>query len=206
MSQDVRATTSKWWRSQSLCHHISNCTLLCYQKGEASKVHRLEPGRTVQTFQGVIVPAKFAVHVEGAMEAAVSSNPQVTHPQSGPSAELPQHVRTVRIMFADFAARGRSGLNSRELNWTAPVKLAPVQSSPWLQVGSYLPNPNRTAKKHRPNKPTTKQTNSPRAKGGGRNRKNKGVTWRRQTKTQNKFSRQRRWTLEDMAVRNISRT
>ena len=111
MSQDVRATTSKRWRSQSLCHHISNYTLLCYQQAEASKVQGWSK-QTVQTFQGVIVPAKFAVHVEGAMEAAVASNPQVTHPQSGPSAELPQHVRTGRTMFADFAARGRSGLKS----------------------------------------------------------------------------------------------
>ena len=35
-------------------------------------------------------------------------------------------------MCADFAARGRSSLNCRELHWTAPGKLAAVQSSPWL--------------------------------------------------------------------------
>ena len=46
-------------------------------------------------------------------------------------------------MFADFAARGRSGLQGRELDWSAPVKLAAVQSSPWLQSGSYLPKPNK---------------------------------------------------------------
>ena len=59
---------------------------------------------------------------------AVSAKPQATHPPSGLAAESPHHNRTVRTMFADFAARGRSGLNSRELNWTAPVKLAAVQS------------------------------------------------------------------------------
>ena len=52
------------------------------QKGEANKVHRLEPGRTVQILQGVIVLAQFAVHAESAKEAAVSSKPQATHPPS----------------------------------------------------------------------------------------------------------------------------
>ena len=65
---------------------------------------------------------------------AVLSKPRATHPPSGPTAESPHRIRTVRTMFADFAARGRSGLKSRELNWTAPVKLAAVQSSPWLQL------------------------------------------------------------------------
>ena len=70
-------------------------------------------------------------------------------------------------MFADFAARGRSGLKSRELNWTAPVKLAAVQSSPWLHSGSYLPKPNQTRKTHPDNKPTNRQTKRPKARGEG---------------------------------------
>ena len=74
---------------------------------------------------------------------AVSSKPRATHPPSGPTAESPHRIRTVRTMFADFAAHGRSGLKSRELNWTAPMKLAAVQSSPWLQLRSYPPNQTR---------------------------------------------------------------
>ena len=46
-------------------------------------------------------------------------------------------------MFADFAAHGRSSLNCRELRWTAPVKLAAVQPSPWLYSGSYRPTQKR---------------------------------------------------------------
>ena len=48
-------------------------------------------------------------------------------------------ISTERTMCAGFAARGRSGQQSRELHWSAPVKLAAVQSSPWLQSGSYFP-------------------------------------------------------------------
>ena len=70
-------------------------------------------------------------------------------------------------MFADFAARGRSGLKSRELNWTAPVKLAAVQSSPWLHSGSYFPTQNPTEKNQQDRKTTDKQTKRPKARGEG---------------------------------------
>ena len=69
-------------------------------------------------------------------------------------------------MFADFAARGRSGLNCRELNWTAPVKLAAVQSSPWLHQGSYRP-----ITKQRPQNRRTKQKGE-----RGSNPEREGVT------------------------------
>ena len=75
-------------------------------------------------------------------------------PLSVPSAELPLYVRTVRTMLADFAARGRSGLKSRELHWSAPVELAAVQSSPWLQSGSYPPTQNKTKKEQQKSEPT----------------------------------------------------
>ena len=42
-------------------------------------------------------------------------------------------------MWAGFAARGRTRLNSRKLNWTAPVKLTAVQPSPWLYRESTAP-------------------------------------------------------------------
>jgi len=42
-------------------------------------------------------------------------------------------------MWAGFAARGRSRLNCRKLNWTAPVKLTAVQPSPWLYRESIAP-------------------------------------------------------------------
>ena len=35
-------------------------------------------------------------------------------------------------MWAGFAALGRSRLNCRKHNWTAPVELTAVQPSPWL--------------------------------------------------------------------------
>ena len=91
---------------------------------------------------------------------AVSSTPRATHPPSGPTAESPHRIRTVRTMFADFAARGRSGLKSRELTWTAPVKLAAVQSSPWLQFGSYHPKPHNTTtdQRNRKREKTNNQT------------------------------------------------
>ena len=42
-------------------------------------------------------------------------------------------------MWAGFAARGRTRLNCRKLNWTAPVKLTAVQPSPWLYRESTAP-------------------------------------------------------------------
>ena len=51
-----------------------------------------------------------------------------------PSGTLPGHYRisAQRTMWAGFAALGRSRLNSRKHNWTAPVELTAVQPSPWL--------------------------------------------------------------------------
>ena len=60
-------------------------------------------------------------------------------------------IRTERTMCAGFAARGRSGRQGRELHWSAPLKFAAVQSSPWLGVGP-------TSHK---NTPTTHKTRGP---------------------------------------------
>ena len=74
------------------------------------KVRRLGPGKTVQIYQGVIVPVQSAVNAVKALDAAVLARSYGTHPLSVPFAEKPPHIRTERTMFADFAARGRSGL------------------------------------------------------------------------------------------------
>ena len=42
-------------------------------------------------------------------------------------------------MWAGFAALGRSRLNCRKHNWTAPVELTAVQPSPWLNRESTAP-------------------------------------------------------------------
>ena len=80
-------------------------------------------------------------------------------------------------MWAGFAALGRSRLNCRKHNWTAPVELTAVQPSPWLYRESTAPQENTQETKHRerrahPNtakeeatrqiqhKQTNKQTNS----------------------------------------------
>ena len=81
---------------------------------------------------------------------AVSSEPQATHPPSGPSAESPHHIRTARTMLAGFAAHGRSRLSCREPHWTAPMRLTAVQSGPWLHPGNYRPSRN-TDNKTTPN-------------------------------------------------------
>ena len=58
-----------------------------------------------------------------------------------PSGPLPGHYRisAQRTMWAGFAALGRSRLNSRKHNWTAPVELTAVQPSPWLYRESTAP-------------------------------------------------------------------
>ena len=69
---------------------------------------------------------------------AVYSRPGHSLPPSGP---LPGHYRisAQRTMWAGFAALGRSRLNSRKHNWTAPVVLTAVQPSPWLYRESTAP-------------------------------------------------------------------
>ena len=58
-----------------------------------------------------------------------------------PSGPLPGHYRisAQRTMWAGFAALGRSRLNCRKHNWTAPVELTAVQPSPWLYRESTAP-------------------------------------------------------------------
>ena len=58
-----------------------------------------------------------------------------------PSGPLPGQYRTSaqRTMWTGFAALGRSRLNSRKHNWTAPVELTAVQPSPWLYRESTAP-------------------------------------------------------------------
>ena len=58
-----------------------------------------------------------------------------------PSGPLPGQYRTSaqRTMWAGFAALGRSRLNCRKHNWTAPVELTAVQPSPWLYRESTAP-------------------------------------------------------------------
>ena len=90
-------------------------------------------------------------------------------------------------MFADFAARGRSSLNCRELNWTAPVKLAAVQTSPWLHQGSYRPITNKEHKTEEQNKRGREEVTPKGREGHGRH----------QTHKPNKFNGQGQWTIED---------
>ena len=52
-------------------------------------------------------------------------------------------------MWAGFAALGRSRLNCRKHNWTAPVELTAVQPSPWLYRESTAPQENTQETKHR---------------------------------------------------------
>ena len=68
-----------------------------------------------------------------------------------PSGPLPGHYRisAQRTMWAGFAALGRSRLNSRKHNWTAPVELTAVQPSPWLYRESTAPQENTQETKHR---------------------------------------------------------
>ena len=91
-------------------------------------------------------------------------------------------------MWAGFAALGRSRLNCRKHNWTAPVELTAVQPSPWLYRESTAPQENtqetnrerrahpNTAKEEATrqikHKQTNKQTNS---KGDQLNKKGGGT-------------------------------
>ena len=52
-------------------------------------------------------------------------------------------------MWAGFAALGRSRLNCRKHNWTAPVELTAVQPSPWLYRESTAPQENTQETQHR---------------------------------------------------------
>ena len=85
------------------------------------------------------------------------------------------------------------------------MKLAAVQSSHSSSQGSTSPNQTR---QRRTNEPTSQQPNKQTAQeqGGEGETAKKGSDIARQTKKQNKFSRQRRWTLEDKTVRDVSRT
>ena len=96
---------------------------------------RLEPGRTVQKFQSVIVPAQFAVHAESAIETAVSSKPQVTHPPSGPSAEShphrTNHICRLCCSRALWTEQQRAQLDSAsEARCSAVQSVAPVRVLP----------------------------------------------------------------------------
>ena len=60
-------------------------------------------------------------------------------PPSGPARAIQNVPSAQRTMWAGFAALGRSRLNSRKHNWTAPVELTAVQPSPWLYRESTAP-------------------------------------------------------------------
>ena len=85
----------------------------------------------------------------------LSTHHEVQYPQC-------RWIRTERTMCAGFAARGRSGQQGRELHWSAPVKLAAVQSSPWLRAGPTSPNKPPHNKQDRG--PTNTQTKKPNPK------------------------------------------
>ena len=95
---------------------------------------------------------------------------------------LPGHYRisAQRTMWAGFAALGRSRLNSRKHNWTAPVELTAVQPSPWLYRESTAPlgknaetkqsekDPSQhSQRKSHKTQPNQKQTNSKGKQGEG---------------------------------------
>ena len=73
-----------------------------------------------------------------------------------PSGPLPGQYRTSaqRTMWAGFAALGRSRLNCRKHNWTAPVELTAVQPSPWLYRESTAPQENTQETKQREKSPS----------------------------------------------------
>ena len=95
------------------------------------------PGLTQESL-GVIVPASPAGEDQMHRMLAVFSRRGHSLPPSGP---LPGQYRTSaqRTMWTGFAALGRSRLNSRKHNWTAPVELTAVQPSPWLYRESTAP-------------------------------------------------------------------
>ena len=67
----------------------------------------------------------------------------------------------LNVPCADFAARGRSGQQGRELHWAAPVKFAAVRSSPWLEAGPTSPDkPTHNTQDKRPHskQPTNQNT------------------------------------------------
>ena len=92
-----------------------------------------------------------------------------TRPLSHRVGHPPRHYRTSaqRTMWAGFAARERTCLNCRKLNWTAPVKLTAVQPSPWLYRESTVPlgtkaettQVRRTLPNTKPKKKPQKKTN-----------------------------------------------
>ena len=123
-------------------------------------VHHLGPSIAVQICQGVIVPALFAVMLYQAVSKKSQQCAQMlsTH-HKVPSPQC-RWIRTERTICAGFAARGRSGQQGRELHWSAPVKLAAVQSSPWLRAGPTSSNkhPHNTQDKGPTHKQPTNQT------------------------------------------------
>ena len=90
-----------------------------------------------------------------------------TRPLSHRVGHPPRHYRTAaqRTMWAGFAARGRTSLNCRKLNWTAPVQFTAVQPSPWLYRESTAPlgtkaettQVRRALPNTKPNKKATKE-------------------------------------------------
>ena len=93
------------------------------------------------------VRAKLPVKIRSSGSSSLSTHLKVPYPQY-------RCISTERTMCAGFAARGRSGLQGRELHWSAPVKLTAVQSSPWLRCGSYFPSQAPT-NQHRKRGPPT---------------------------------------------------
>ena len=90
-------------------------------------------------------------------------------------------IRTERTMCAGFAAHGRSGQHGRELHWSAPVKLAAVQSSPWLRAGPTSPSKhphdnqdkrptNTQPRNNNPKDRSAKTEKRPKTRGGKKNR------------------------------------
>ena len=146
----------KGWDSE-VCGDRKVC-VTNIRKGEANKVHRLEQGRTVQILQGVIVLVQFAVHAESAMEAAVSSRPQATHPPSDhlqDYAAHPHHTNHVCRLCCSRALwteQQRAQLDSAsEARCSAAQSMAPVRVLP----------PQTKPDKERPTRPQKKKKNEP---------------------------------------------
>ena len=91
-----------------------------------SLTHRVDRLQNYHIFQAVTNHAGRLVLLAGA---------------PGSLAVAPEQYRksAQRTMWAGFAALGRSRLNCRKHNWTAPVELTAVQPSPWLYRESTAP-------------------------------------------------------------------
>ena len=115
------------------CHALLGHHIVAVAKSVSSKAYGPSPGakQSCSNLTGRHRPsaicsnavrAKLPVENRSNVIKSLSTHLEVLYPQC-------RCISTERTMCAGFAARGRSGLQGRELHWSAPVKLSAVQSS-----------------------------------------------------------------------------